>query len=188
MWPGGGMWLSQHLWQHYLFTGDTGFLKEYYPVLKGAALFFLDFLVEHSSLRWLVIAPSISPEHGPVTVGCTMDNQLVFDVLNNALAASGIAEMLLQSHDGAVHLLPALPDVWEKGNVSGLVARGGFVVDMKWEGTKLKEAKVQSRLGGVLRIRSYVPLKGKGLRKAMGNALTRYTLPPLSRHRKSQPS
>ena len=76
--------------------------------------------------------------------------------------------MLMQSHDGAVHLLPALPEAWAKGSVEGLVARGGFVVDMDWESRQLLKAKIRSRLGGILRIRSYVPLKGKGLQPATG--------------------
>ena len=63
--------------------------------------------------------------------------------------------MLLQSHDGAVHLLPALPDAWATGSVQGLVARGGFVVDMNWNGVQLDKAKIHSRLGGNLRLRSY---------------------------------
>ena len=76
--------------------------------------------------------------------------------------------MLLQSHDNAVQLLPALPDAWQEGSVEGLVARGGFVVDMKWEGAQLSKATIHARLGGNLRLRSYVPLKGKGLREAEG--------------------
>ena len=318
MWPTGGAWLAQHLWQHYLFTGDKDFLKTYYPVLKGTAQFFLDFLVEHPDNHWWVVSPSVSPEHGPMTAGCTMDNQIVFDALRNTLlasrilgedeafqktleqmidrlppmqigkygqlqewledrdnpkdehrhishlyglypsnqispflhpelfraarttleqrgdmatgwslgwkinfwarmldgnhafriisnmlqllpsdgearnhpegrtypnmfdahppfqidgnfgAAAGIAEMLVQSHDGAVHLLPALPDAWAEGNVKGLRARGGYEVDMTWAAGKLAETTVRSTIGGTLRLRSAVPLKGKGLRKASG--------------------
>ena len=57
---------------------------------------------------------------------------------------------------------------WSEGAVKGLVARGGFEVDMDWEGGQLLQAKIHSRIGGVLRLRSYVPLKGKGLKVAEG--------------------
>ncbi|QEC66345.1 glycoside hydrolase family 95 protein [Panacibacter ginsenosidivorans] len=97
IWNNGGGWTSQHLWEHYLYNGDKKYLTSVYPVLKDAALFYVDFLVEHPKYHWLVLCPDMSPENAPAAhegssldAGVTMSNQIAFDVFSNVIQAAEI--------------------------------------------------------------------------------------------------
>jgi alpha-L-fucosidase 2 len=93
MWPCGGAWLTMHLWERFLFTGDREFLAQAYPVMKGAAEFFLETLGEDPKHGWLVTSPSISPENAhrrgvSITAGPTMDSQILRDLFNACITSA----------------------------------------------------------------------------------------------------
>ena len=108
MWPMGGAWLCQHIWEHYLFSNNTAFLEKSYPILKGAVEFYLDVLVENEDGN-LVTSPSLSPEHShgggtndglsvgragtSLCSGPTIDLQILRDLFASCVAASEILDV-----------------------------------------------------------------------------------------------
>ncbi|MBE3123417.1 MAG: hypothetical protein IMZ65_01270, partial [Planctomycetes bacterium] len=118
MWPVGGAWLCQHLWEHYAFTGDKEFLKEYYPILKGAAQFLVEVMVEEPKHRWLVTPFSMSPEHGYLdgegqlaflSPSPTMDVGILRDLFPHVIEASrilGVDEEFRSKLEAALKRIP----------------------------------------------------------------------------------
>ncbi|HWA87084.1 MAG TPA: glycoside hydrolase family 95 protein [Opitutus sp.] len=115
MWPLGGAWLCQDLWEHFAFTGDTRFLQQYYPVMKGAARFLLELLVEDPKHHWLVTPFSISPEHtyrdrngntASLSPGPTLDIALIRELFSHCIAAEKILNV---DDDFRAKLAAALP-------------------------------------------------------------------------------
>nr|WP_294988865.1 glycoside hydrolase family 95 protein [uncultured Sediminibacterium sp.] len=116
VWNAAGGWMSQHLWEHYLYTGDTKFLSTAYPILKSAATFYVDFLVKHPKKQWLVINPDMSPENSPaghqgasIDAGTTMTNQIVFDIFSTTIRAASILQRDQNFTDTLTALRKQLP-------------------------------------------------------------------------------
>ncbi len=113
----GGAWLCEHIWEHYRFTKDKTFLKEYYPVLKGAAKFLQSILIKEPTHGWLVTAPSNSPEHaykmpggftGNTCMGPTMDMQICREIFNACIIASNILQTDQDWKNELINLLTPL--------------------------------------------------------------------------------
>ncbi len=100
-WPTGGGWLILHLWEHYLYSVDTAYLAEVYPVMKSCSEFFLDYSFTHPTYGWLITGPTVSPEHGytdstgssSMSPGTTMDSQILRDVWEHTRQAAEILDV-----------------------------------------------------------------------------------------------
>ncbi len=116
VWNAAGGWTSQHLWEHYLYSGDKKFLASVYPVMKEAATFYVDFLVEEPVHHWLVSNPDMSPENSPagrqgasIDAGTTMTNQIIFDIFSSTIRAAEVLKTDLAFADTLKQLRKRLP-------------------------------------------------------------------------------
>ncbi len=116
----GGAWMCEHIWEHYRFTRDTAFLKEYYPVLKGAAKFLQSILIKEPVHGWYVTAPSNSPENtyimpngfqGQTCMGPTIDMQICRELFHACISSANILRMDIEWASELTALIPQLaPD------------------------------------------------------------------------------
>jgi alpha-L-fucosidase 2 len=149
MWPVGGAWLCQHLWEHYLFTSDPQFLRDVYPVMQGAARFLLELMVEEPKHHWLVTPFSMSPEHGYIdangTMAClspspTMDIAIIRELFSHCIEAGkilGVDEDFKGKLEAALKRLPPYQisrqghlqewiEDWQPGNQGHNMSQGNW--------------------------------------------------------------
>ena len=109
MWVSGSGWLASHFWEHFLYSRDTVFLaKRAWPILKGAARFYMDYLVPDPKTGWLVSCPSNSPENGGLVSGPTMDHEIIKSLFKNCIEASAILKMDRVFADSIRKMLPKI--------------------------------------------------------------------------------
>jgi len=133
MWPMSGVWLCQHVWEHYLFTEDLDFLRKYYPIMKGAAEFLLDILEENPNYGYLTLPFSMSPEQGYYIDGnpeemflapsTTMDNALIRDLFPHLIEASKLLGVDSEFSEKLADVLEKIPPymIGENGMLQGWI-------------------------------------------------------------------